>query len=212
MKDYDHVYKQLDVPRTSHATFIYDMKNIKRMRKEPFHFLKRYVEIISIGTYSARRLATFPQFQLATPLVNDYTVGAAVTNWGPASLFTGGDPVTYFGALARPEKAFFKAFKRSFKGLGKALKENLRAFKRPLKAFQRLLKVARNGSQVGGNGSSGCRCTKTCCCWPHRCLQVLFEILKSSQGDQALWQGLSRRFHAVSSVLDGHFPAWHVEF
>lgn len=55
------------------------------------------MEISSIGTYSARRLASFPQFQLATPLVNSYTLGATVTNWGLASLFTGGDPVTYFG-------------------------------------------------------------------------------------------------------------------
>ena len=86
------------------------------------------MEISSIGTYSARRLASFPQFQLATPLVNSYTLGATVTNWGPASLFTGGDPVTYFGGrkwkfwlpvhqelllLATPE---IKLFGRAFPG------------------------------------------------------------------------------------------------
>lgn len=68
-----------------------DMIKLKEGRTE------EYVEIISQGTISARRLATYPTFQVSPPLVNSYGVGATITNFGPASLFTGGDPVTYFG-------------------------------------------------------------------------------------------------------------------
>jgi len=70
-----------------------DMVKIKEGRDE------EYVEIISKGTTTvgSRRLATYPTFQISSPLVNNYNIGATVTNFGPASLFTGGDPVTYFG-------------------------------------------------------------------------------------------------------------------
>lgn len=36
-----------------------------------------------------RRLATYPTFQLGSPLVNNYGVGSTITNFGPSSLFTG---------------------------------------------------------------------------------------------------------------------------
>ncbi|CAK9077190.1 Uncharacterized protein SCF082_LOCUS37072, partial [Durusdinium trenchii] len=56
-----------------------------------------YVEIISKGTTTARRLATYPTFTVSPALENNYGVGATIQNFGPASQFTGGDPVTYFG-------------------------------------------------------------------------------------------------------------------
>jgi len=81
----------------SNAGFsIGDIIRISRPSQPRFY---EFVEITAFGTVTitARRLTTYSTWTISPPLENAYGPGAAIQNYGPASSFTGGDPVTYFG-------------------------------------------------------------------------------------------------------------------